>query len=100
MNVAKTILEQLGGNRFYIMTGAKNFVGGENYLRFSLPGKGVKQRGNVFQVILDPSDTYTLKLFKFDRKNLDCKELKSISDVYAEDLQDIFTEMTGLYTKL
>ena len=27
MTVAKTILEQLGGNKFRVMTGAKNFMG-------------------------------------------------------------------------
>ena len=30
MTVAKTILEQLGGNKFRMMTGAKNLAGDEN----------------------------------------------------------------------
>ena len=30
MRVAKTILEQLGGNKFRMMTGAKNLAGDEN----------------------------------------------------------------------
>ena len=30
MTVAKTILEHLGGNKFRMMTGAKNFVGYED----------------------------------------------------------------------
>ena len=32
MRVAKTILEQLGGNHFRMMTGAKNLAGDENSL--------------------------------------------------------------------
>ena len=33
MTVAKTILEQLGGNKFRMMTGAKNFMGFSNGLQ-------------------------------------------------------------------
>ena len=32
MRVAKTILEQLGGNQFRMMTGAKKLAGDENSL--------------------------------------------------------------------
>ena len=32
LTVAKTILEQLGGNKFCMMTGAKNLAGDENSL--------------------------------------------------------------------
>jgi hypothetical protein len=30
MQVAQTILNQLGGNKFIVMTGSKNFVASEN----------------------------------------------------------------------
>jgi hypothetical protein len=33
MKVAKTILEQLGGNQFRMMTGAKSLAGDENSLK-------------------------------------------------------------------
>jgi len=36
MRVAKTILEQLGGNHFRMMTGAKNLAGDENSLSMRL----------------------------------------------------------------
>ena len=36
MQVAQTILQQLGGNKFVVMTGSKNFIAGENFLRMNL----------------------------------------------------------------
>lgn len=36
--VAAAIIETLGGNRFAVMTGAKNFVAGPNVVTFRLPG--------------------------------------------------------------
>ena len=36
MSIAKTILEQLGGNKFRVMTGAKNLMGFENGLVMKL----------------------------------------------------------------
>ena len=38
LTVANTILQQLGGNKFRVMTGAKNFVGSNDALTFRLPG--------------------------------------------------------------
>ena len=42
MTTAATILEQLGGNKFRAMTGAKNFLDGGSYLSFHLP-RGAKE---------------------------------------------------------
>ena len=36
MRVAEEILRQLGGNRFRVMTGAKNFSGTDNSLRMRI----------------------------------------------------------------
>ena len=36
MRVAETILSQLGGNRFRVMTGAKNFAATDNSLRMRI----------------------------------------------------------------
>ena len=37
MTIANTILEQLGGNKFIAMTGAKNFLSNGSTLRMTLP---------------------------------------------------------------
>jgi hypothetical protein len=55
--IAQTIFAQLGGRRFIAMTGARNLVGGENYLMFSLPTGFAKNRINNVRITLDWTDT-------------------------------------------
>lgn len=100
MTVAKTILEQLGGNKFIVMTGAKKFVGSPNSLTFRLPGaRGFcKDNINSVQVTLDPNDTYTVAFARV--RGSDIKVISMVRDVYCEQLQEIFTEQTGLLTSL
>lgn len=103
LRVAETILEQLGGRRFITMTGARQFVGTERSLTFKLPSKvdGVafaRNGINCVQVNLDASDTYTVTFSRV--RGTKVTEINKISDVYCEDLQRIFTDNTGLYTRL
>ncbi len=98
MTVAQTILEQLGGRRFTQMTGAKNYVDYGNALSFHL-GRN-SSRANLVKIILEANDTYTVEFSRFSMRTLDVKLLDSISDVYADQLQEIFTRKTGLYTSL
>ncbi len=65
MEIAKTILSQLGGNRFITMTGAKHFVGlTEPGLQFDLPtDAGAINKVTRLRVILDPCDTYSRSAF-------------------------------------
>ena len=92
MTVAKTILEQLGGNRFIAMTGAKNFSGTENSLLFRVPSR----KANWVKITLDASDTYTMEFSLVRGANI--KSVKQVSMVYFDMLQDIFEEVTGFYT--
>lgn len=96
--VAKTILEQLGGGRFMAMCGVKNFVGSEDGLSFSLPKKynGI----NKVQIKLTPADLYEVTFYFFSAKTLECKVVKKVDDVYCDMLQEVFTDATGLYTRL
>jgi hypothetical protein len=83
-----------------MMTGAKNFAALKDGLQFDLP----KQRGYVrdgisrIHVILNASDTYTVKGFKI--KNFECDEIISESGIYCDMLQNTFEQMTGLRTRL
>jgi hypothetical protein len=92
LTISKTILSQLGGGRFVAMTGAREFVGGEFTLRFKVPRKG------YCLVTLTPADVYTVTFFKVVKGAV--RTTKEVRDVYAEDLQNVFTEATGLYTHL
>lgn len=96
LTVANTILEQLGGNKFIAMTGAKNFVGDTDSLMFSIGRNSSK--ANKVRVTLMPSDTYKVEFFQF--RSLDLKVLKAYEDVYVDNLRSIFTSYTGLDTSL
>jgi hypothetical protein len=82
------------------MTGAKDLVGAEYGLMFSLPRTRhfVKEGINKVRITLDASDTYTMEYYKAGRIN--CPLLQSDTGVYAEDLQRFFTAATGLSTHL
>jgi hypothetical protein len=94
--VANTILQQLGGNRFIAMTGAKNFVGTENALHFQLPNRKI----NSVVVRLDATDTYTVMFNKRTNMGVNIKQVSSDTMVYADKLRAVFEKHTGLYTSL
>ncbi len=100
-NVAKTILQQLGANRFVAMTGAKNFMGDDTSLVFSLPR--AKDGINRVKVILDANDTYTVRFIKINlrAKTADdiCKVVAEDEGIYCDSLQQVFFNRTGLYTR-
>ena len=100
-NIAKTILQQLGGNKFISTTGAKNFTNIPNGLSFkiAITGAGItKQNINYIKIIMNSSNTYTME-FGITRIT-EYKIINTIKDVHAEQLQKIFTRETGLETHL
>jgi hypothetical protein len=96
LTVANTILQQLGGNRFRVMTGAKNFIGGKTSLSFRLPkaNRGI----NGVYINLEPSDTYKVEFVRVQKSQR--KVVETCEDVYCDSLQDVFTSVTGLHTRL
>lgn len=97
LQVANTILAQLGGRRFIAMTGAKQFLGDENSLRFCI-GRGAVNKANKVQIELMPSDTYTVRFYHYRRP--EAKLISEHDGVYWDDLQTLFTRETGMYTHL
>lgn len=97
MNIAQTILEQLGGRKFLVMTGAKDLVNTGNGLQMRLP-RGTTNKATKFIVTLDADDTYTVSFGKI--RKLEYKEISSFSGVYCDMLTDIFTSETGFFTSL
>lgn len=90
--IAKTILAQLGGNRFCAMTGAKNFVAGSRSLRFNV-GRN-EERVNIVTVELTARDTYDVKFMR--SRGLDVAIVSEAEDVYADMLRPVFTDGTGM----
>jgi hypothetical protein len=103
MQVHEIILQQLGGNKFLAMTGSKNLTYSSvenNYLQMRLTRN--MSGANFLKITLNASDTYTLKFFKVTIKDympIISKE-QTFEDIYCDQLQEIFTKVTGLYTKL
>ena len=62
MQVANTILQQLGGKHFVVTTGAKQLVAIDNGLRFRI-GKNAS-KANIVRIILRADDTYNLEFWK------------------------------------
>lgn len=93
--VANTILEQLGGRRFMAMTGANSFTGSKDSLSFRIP-----QRNGIRAVVvkLEPNDTYTVKFYGIVK--FDCRLKAEQSNVYCDELQDVFVKQTGLAVRL
>jgi hypothetical protein len=100
MQVAQTILAQLGGNRFIAMTGARNLVSDAHCERGSLSfkvgrnGKGVTH----VRITLTDADLYRVETLKV--RGLNITTLDTANDVFADQLRAAFEGMTGLATSL
>ena len=98
IEIAKTILQQLGGNKFTMMTGAKDLIAGEDYFAFKLPSRFAKNGINYVKIILKPSDTYTIEFKKCIWSRVTCQDIEISTDIYCDALQQEFTRITGLHT--
>lgn len=96
MSVAREILNQLGGNKFAVMTGAKQFMSSENSLQFSLPANFATNKINRVIIKLDANDTYSIKFYKITKRGLSVELIEEVSGIYCDMLQDVFTMKTGL----
>lgn len=106
--VADTIYQQLGGGRFCVVTGAKEFVYDDNSLRFRIPRNASK--ANMVKIELRGDDTYNMifrkviapklnmKTFEFDKGKDEI--IRKFEGIYCDQLQELFTEVTGMYTRL
>ena len=93
-SIAKTILQQLGGNKFIAMTGAKNLVDTGKGLKFKIGG-GAKKGISYVNITLNSMDTYDVQFM-----NRNARLVSEFEDVYADNLQELFTSETGFYTSL
>ena len=112
LHVANTILQQLGGKRFIVMTGSKNFVGDEHGLTMTLARN--KSRANRLRITLTAMDDYNLEFYRYspsrmkvDHKKMTCEwvpqkreTVKRYNGIFCDQLEEIFRITTGLYTRL
>lgn len=93
-DTADIIYKYLGGNKFKAMVGA-TLIKTNNGLDVRFKGS---KFANSLSIKLNSMDTFDLTFAKIS--GLDYKIVKTIEGVWGEDLQDIFTEYTKLYTSL
>ena len=108
MSVADTILQQLGGHKFVVMTGSSHFVSDKNTLRMKLAKN--KSKANKLDITLNWDDTYTMRFYKysaprrkpnsFEFTEGKTEEVAKYEGMYWDMLQSIFTEVTGMNTYL
>lgn len=98
--IAKTILQQLGGGRFVAMTGARNLVASHNGLSFALPGGGGFCRDGIngVCVVLTPADLYDVEFVR--RRGAMVKTVKKVEGIFFDQLREVFERATGLRTSL
>ena len=94
--VAQEILRQLGGAEFTLMTGACNLCADANSLRLSLTD--AKDGINKVHIVLEPSDTYTVRFYRIRGANM--LLVSEHTDMYFDQLQDLFEQCTGLLVTL
>ena len=100
MTISNTILTQLGGNRFLAMTGAKNLTTSGKDLNFKIMRNSEKITHVIIR--LNDKDLYDIDFLNIRMTKTDIRRtIKNVAfDVYAEDLQRVFTAHTGLDTHL
>ena len=96
MKIARTILDQLGGNKFLAMTGSRDFVAAKNLLRMRLARN--KSGASHLTIILAGDDTYRMQFWKLAKASI--KVLETIEGVRFDQMQAVFTDVTGLDTHL
>lgn len=98
--IAKTILQQIGGRRFIVMTGSKDFMDMGNGLRMSLARN--KTSANRLLITYDEgTDLYNMRFYRqCVTKHFDVttKDIAVFEGIYFDMLESMFTEVTGLYT--
>lgn len=106
--IANTILQQLGGRRFVVFTGSKDFMAIENGLKMSLAKNASK--ANRLEITLNGADLYNMKFYRYTPWRFSTRGgkfteypekitiVKEYKNCYFDQLQELFTETTELYT--
>lgn len=108
--IADTILQQLGGGRFVVMTGSRDFIAIDNGLRMGLARNASK--ANRLEITLNGADLYDMKFYRYTPWRFSTRggkfteypekitTVKEYKNIFFDQLEELFTETTGLYTRL
>ena len=100
--IANTILQQLGSHGFTVMTGSRNYINLSNGLQMSLARN--KTSANRLDIIYDAgADLYNMRFYRrtFSKKTFESrtKDIETHEGIYCDMLEEMFTMVTGLYTR-
>lgn len=94
-------MQQIGGKRFAIMTGSRNFMDLGDGVRMNLARN--KTSANRLAITLDKgTDTYRMQFYRMTVSKhfeVKTKDIAVYEGVYCDILEEIFTSVTGLYTR-
>ena len=99
MSVQQQILQQLGGNQFCVMVGAKCYSDGENTLVVKFKGS---RKANIMYITLNSMDEYNVRICKWSNTKASFKveEIATHDRAQCSDLRGFFERHTGLRTSL
>jgi hypothetical protein len=105
--VATTILNHLGGRKFIAMTGAKDLITIDHKkpygLRFAI-GRNYAGVNCVEITLNEGKDLYNMEFYKQSMNHktfkVSHKTIKKFEEVYCDQLQELFTGVTGMCTGL
>lgn len=101
--IGNTIYQQIGGRKFAMMTGSKDFVTTKNGLQFRV-GRGAEKGINRVVISYNRGmDDYTMEFWRTTmgtKKGFQQKLIKSVEGLYFDDLARVFEMTTGLRTRL
>jgi hypothetical protein len=101
--IAKTIIDQLGGALFIMMTGARGFLSLESGVRFTLDDNFAKNGINKVEIVLTTADLYDVTYYRVGRNAggmLESTTVYCAEGLYFDQLQDSFIKQTSLYLSL
>ncbi len=99
--IATEIYRQFGGNKAKVMIGMYNqaYDGSANNPNFSFRFKAKSNKGiNYVKIELTVMDDYIVTFGKI--RGTDYKVIETMEGIYADQLQEVFEDVTGLYLSL
>jgi hypothetical protein len=94
--IAYTILTQIGGSLFCAMVGVKesSVIPGGVRIKFKARARN---RANAVDIRLNGNDLYDMRFFRIWRTTQ--TECGTVTDLYADSLEETFRNATGLATR-
>ncbi len=95
--VAKTILDQMGGNRVLAMLGVNRLQDLRNGIGIGWPNRQ-RSKGNYVEIRLNGKDLYDMTFYNLSMRGK--KKVKEFKDLYNDALADTFEGQTGWYLRM